>query len=129
MDQVVGHWNSEHYKMLVRYDDYAKLRYTDDDGIEQIADGAFYFQNSGGQGEVRATPMCSMRSCRENHADYYVLPIGNDNGRQTRSAQNQGRQTKQQSHARDVSCCCQKDARCGSGISSKALERKGNDGP
>ena len=78
MDQGDGHWSSEHYKVLVGYDDYAKLRYTDDDSIEHISDGAFYFQNSGGQGEVRADPDVLDAELRENHADYYVVPIGNE---------------------------------------------------
>ena len=78
MDQGDGHWSSEHYKVLVGYDDHAKLRYTDDNGIEHIADGAFYFQNSGGQGELRADPDVLDAELRENHADYNIVPIGNE---------------------------------------------------
>ena len=78
MDQGDGHWQSEHYKVLVGYDDSAHLRYTDDDGIEHVADGAFYFQNSGGQGETRADPDVLDPELRENHADYNEVPIGNE---------------------------------------------------
>ena len=78
MDEGDGHWTSEHYKVLVGYDDHAHLRYTDDNGVEHIADGAFYFQNSGGQGELRADPDVLDAELRENHADYGVVPIGND---------------------------------------------------
>jgi hypothetical protein len=78
MDQGDGHWSSEHYKVLIGYDDDAKLRYTDDNGIEHIGDGAFYFQNSGGQGELRADPDVLDAELRENHPDYYVVPIGNE---------------------------------------------------
>jgi hypothetical protein len=78
MDQGDGHWSSEHYKVLVGYDDNAHLRYTDDDGIEHLSDGAFYFQNSGGQGEVRADPDVLDPELRENHSDYHDVPIGNE---------------------------------------------------
>ena len=78
MDQGDGHWSSEHYKVLVGYDDDAKLRYTDDDGNEHTSNGAFYFQNSGGQGEMRADPDVLDAELRENHADYDVVPIGNE---------------------------------------------------
>jgi hypothetical protein len=78
MDQGDGHWSSEHYKVLVGYDDDAKLRYTDDDGNEHTSTGAFYFQNSGGQGEVRGDPDVLEPSLRENHPDYDEVPIGNE---------------------------------------------------
>lgn len=78
MDEGEGHWSSEHYKVLVGYDDNAHYRYTDDDGIEHIADGAFYFQNSGGQGETRPDPDSVSAELREDHPDYYWTPIGNE---------------------------------------------------
>jgi hypothetical protein len=78
MDQGEGHWSSEHYKVLVGYDDGAKLRYTDDDGNEHTSTGAFYFQNSGGQGERRADPDVLDPDLRENHTDYDTVPIGNE---------------------------------------------------
>lgn len=78
MDQGDGHWSSEHYKVLVGYDDTAKLRYTDDDGNEHTSTGAFYFQNSGGQGEVRGDPDVLDPDLRENHPDYEKVPIGNE---------------------------------------------------
>ncbi|MET0755560.1 MAG: C39 family peptidase [Pseudoxanthomonas sp.] len=78
MDQGEGHWSSEHYKVLVGYDDDAPLRYTDDDGNEHTSTGAFYFQNSGGQGEVRGDPDVLEANLRENHADYNNVPIGNE---------------------------------------------------
>jgi hypothetical protein len=64
--------------VLVGYDDDAHLRYVDDDGIEHLSDGAFYFQNSGGQGETRGDPDVLDAELRENHADYDVVPIGNE---------------------------------------------------
>ena len=78
MDQGEGHRSSEHYKVLVGYDDTAMLRYTDDDGNEHTSTGAFYFQNSGGQGETRADPDVLDADLRENHADYDEVPIGNE---------------------------------------------------
>jgi len=78
MDQGEGHWSSEHYKVLVGYDDDAKLRYTDDNGNEHTSTGAFYFQNSGGQGETRGDPNVLAPDLRENHADYDSVPIGNE---------------------------------------------------
>lgn len=64
--------------MLVGYDDHAHLRYTDDDGIEHLSDGAFYFQNSGGQGETRDDADTLEPQLRENHPDYEHVPIGNE---------------------------------------------------
>jgi hypothetical protein len=78
MDQGEGHWSSEHYKVLVGYDDDAKLSYTDDDGNVHTNTGAFYFQNSGGQGETRGDPDVLDPNLRENHADYDAVPIGNE---------------------------------------------------
>jgi hypothetical protein len=78
MDKGEGHWSSEHYKVLVGYDDDAKLRYLDDDGNEHTSTGAFYFQNSGGQGEKRGDPDVLDPDLRENHADYETVPIGNE---------------------------------------------------
>ncbi|MFT3762871.1 MAG: C39 family peptidase [Pseudoxanthomonas sp.] len=78
MDQGEGHWSSEHYKVLVGYDDDAKLRYVDDDGNEHTSTGAFYFQNSGGQGETRGDPGILDPNLRETHADYDTVPIGNE---------------------------------------------------
>jgi hypothetical protein len=78
MDQGDGHWSSEHYKVLVGYDDDAKLRYTDDAGDEHTSTGAFYFQNSGGQGETRGDPDVLDPHLRENHVDYETVPIGNE---------------------------------------------------
>ena len=78
MDKGDGHWSSEHYKVLVGYDDDAKLRYLDDDGNEHTSTGAFYFQNSGGQGELRGDPDVLDPDLRENHPDYDAVPIGNE---------------------------------------------------
>ncbi len=78
MDQGDGHFSSEHYKVMVGYDDDAELRYTDDDGNEHTSTGAFYFQNSGGQGETRSDPEVLDPDLRENHADYNRVPIGNE---------------------------------------------------
>ncbi|MGA9745988.1 MAG: C39 family peptidase, partial [Nocardioides sp.] len=78
MDQGDGHWSSEHYKVLIGYDDDAQLRYTDDNGDEHTSTGAFYFQNSGGQGESRADPDVLDADLRENHPDYHAVPIGNE---------------------------------------------------
>ncbi len=78
MDQGEGHWSSEHYKVLVGYDDDAKHRYYDDNNVEHIADGAFYFQNSGGQGETRPDPEDLDPELREDHPDYYEVAMGNE---------------------------------------------------
>ncbi|KQY62464.1 MULTISPECIES: C39 family peptidase [unclassified Nocardioides] len=78
MDQGEGHWSSEHYKVLIGYDDDAQLRYTDDDGNEHTSTGAFYFQNSGGQGETRGDPDVLEAQLRENHPDYESVPMGNE---------------------------------------------------
>lgn len=78
MDQGEGHWSSEHYKVLVGYDDAATLRYTDDDKNVHTSTGAFYFQNSGGQGETRGDPDVLDADLRENHTDYNQVPIGNE---------------------------------------------------
>jgi hypothetical protein len=78
MDQGEGHWSSEHYKVLIGYDDDAQLRYTDDDGNEHTSTGAFYFQNSGGQGETRGDPDVLDADLRENHQDYEKVPMGNE---------------------------------------------------
>jgi hypothetical protein len=78
MDEGEGHWSSEHYKVLVGYDDDAKLRYTDDDGNVHTSTGAFYFQNSGGQGETRGDPDVLEPDLREDHTDYNFVPIGNE---------------------------------------------------
>jgi hypothetical protein len=78
MDQGDGHWSSEHYKVLVGYDDLAQLKYVDDDGFEHLTEGAFYFQNSGGQGEVRGDPDVLSAELRENHDSYNKVPIGNE---------------------------------------------------
>ena len=78
MDQGDGHWSSEHFKVVVGYDDDARLRYTDDNGADQDNVGAFYFINSGGMGEDRDDPTDISAQYRENHADYNTVPIGND---------------------------------------------------
>lgn len=78
MDQGEGHWESEHYKTLVGYDDNATLRYTDDEGAEHTSRGAFFFANSGGMGETRGDPEVLSAQHRETHPDYQRVPIGND---------------------------------------------------
>ncbi|HEU5325011.1 MAG TPA: hypothetical protein VFV59_03930 [Candidatus Limnocylindria bacterium] len=78
MDQGDGHWSTEHFKVIVGYDDDARLRYTDDNGVDQENVGAFYFINSGGMGEERDDPTDIAAQYRENHADYDNVPIGND---------------------------------------------------
>lgn len=79
MDAGDGHWSSEHYKVLVGYDDDAVLRYTDGNGVEHIGvPGAFYFANSGGQGETRGDPEVLDAHLREDHPDYERVPIGNE---------------------------------------------------
>ena len=92
MDQGDGHWSSEHYKMLIGYDDDAKLRYTDDDGNEHTSTGAFYFQNWGGQGETRGDPDVLDPDLRENHTDYNDVPIGNEADSYTVFWRRRGRQ-------------------------------------
>lgn len=77
MDQG-EHYGSEHYKVLVGYDDDAQLRYTDDDGNEHVSTGAFYFLNSGIQGENRDDAEILEPRLREDHKDYDRVPIGND---------------------------------------------------
>ena len=78
MDHGAGHWTTEHFKVLIGFDDDAVLHYTDDNGVEQENIGAFYFINSGGMGEDRDPPTDVSAQYRENHGDYNNVPIGND---------------------------------------------------